>query len=92
MLKSYEAIYDHGQFRWLGTPPDVEKARVIVTVLPPQALEGEASQGRRHPPEKLKKTTRISGDIVASPFSEAEWEGMLERTARQIKGDPEAFE
>lgn len=33
MLKSYEAIYDHGQIRWLETPPDVDEARVIVTVL-----------------------------------------------------------
>ena len=34
MLKSYEAIHDHGQIRWLETPPDVDEARVIVTVLP----------------------------------------------------------
>ena len=34
MLKSYEAIYDHGQIRWLETPADVDEARVIVTVLP----------------------------------------------------------
>lgn len=33
MLKSYEALYDHGQIRWLETPPDVALARVIVTVL-----------------------------------------------------------
>lgn len=91
MLKSYEAIYDHGQFRWLGTPPDVVKARVIVTVLSPQALENGTPPKRRHPPEELKGSTRILGDIVASPFSEEEWEGMLERTARQIEGDPEAF-
>lgn len=34
MLKSYEAIYDHGQVRWLDTPPDVDGARLIVTLLP----------------------------------------------------------
>lgn len=33
MLKSYEALYEHGRIRWLETPPDVALARVIVTVL-----------------------------------------------------------
>ena len=91
MLKSYEAIYDHGQFRWMGTPPDVDSALVIVTVLPPQALEENSTQKRRQPPEKLKGSTRILGDIVSSPYSEEEWEAMFERTARQLEGDPEAF-
>ena len=30
--QSYEAIYDHGQMKWLGDRPDVEEARVIVTI------------------------------------------------------------
>ena len=34
MLKSYEALLDHGQIRWLETPPDLDMARLIVTVLP----------------------------------------------------------
>lgn len=34
MFKSYEALLDHGQIRWLESEPDVEEARVIVTVLP----------------------------------------------------------
>ncbi|MBF0437976.1 MAG: hypothetical protein HQL93_02530 [Magnetococcales bacterium] len=88
MLKSYEAIYDHGQFLWLGSPPEVEKARVIVTVLPLQPISEKV--GHR-PPERLKGSTRIVGDIVSSLFPEEEWEEMLERTARQIEGDPEAF-
>jgi hypothetical protein len=92
MLKSYEAIYDHGQIRWLETPPDVEEARIIVTVLPPQAIGPEATTlKRRHPPEKLKGSMKISGDIVSSPYSDEEWEAMFERTARQLEGDPEAF-
>ena len=32
-LQSYEAIYDHGQMEWLGDKPQVEEARVIVTIL-----------------------------------------------------------
>ncbi|MGJ3247663.1 MAG: hypothetical protein ACFE0I_16505 [Elainellaceae cyanobacterium] len=33
MLKSYEAIYENGQVKWLTEQPDVTTARVIVTVL-----------------------------------------------------------
>jgi len=32
-LQSYEAIYDHGQMKWLGDRLDVEEVRVIVTIL-----------------------------------------------------------
>lgn len=38
MLKSYEAIYDHGHIRWLSELPDVEQARIIITVLPQESL------------------------------------------------------
>ena len=92
MLKSYEAIYDHGEIRWLETPPDVEKARVIVTVLPSLTADAEAKTPKRHrPPEKLKGSMKITGDIVSSPYSEEEWEALFERTVRQLEGDPEAF-
>jgi len=33
MLKSYEAILDHGHLRWLGDEPDKDFLRVIVTVV-----------------------------------------------------------
>lgn len=33
MLKSDEAMYQHGRIRWLDAPPDIAQARVIVTVL-----------------------------------------------------------
>lgn len=48
MLKSYEAMYEHGRIRWLDAPPDIAQARVIVTVLreaandQPTPLEGSA--------------------------------------------------
>lgn len=45
MLKSYEALLDHGQIRWLETPPDLEEARVIVTVLPATRSEKPAMPG-----------------------------------------------
>lgn len=42
MLKSYEALYEHGRIRWLETPPDVARARVIVTVLAEAQVEPAA--------------------------------------------------
>jgi hypothetical protein len=33
MAKSYQAVYEQGQLRWLDTPPNVQKARVLVTIL-----------------------------------------------------------
>jgi hypothetical protein len=33
MLRSYEAIYENGQVKWLSDAPPVTSARVIVTVL-----------------------------------------------------------
>lgn len=36
MLQSHEAIYDHGQPRWLADKPPVEEARVNVTLIPSQ--------------------------------------------------------
>jgi hypothetical protein len=91
MLKSYEAIYDHGTIRWLDAPPEVKNARVIITVLPELAEPIETAPKRRKPPERLKGKTRVLGDIVSPLYSEEEWEAMFERTARQIEGDPEAF-
>lgn len=33
MLKSYEAIYEDGQVKWLDPPPLIASARIIITVL-----------------------------------------------------------
>lgn len=33
MLQTYEAIYEHGKVRWLDAPPDMNEARLLVTVL-----------------------------------------------------------
>ena len=32
MLKSYEAFYDNGTLSWLGIPPHIDKAKVIVVL------------------------------------------------------------
>ncbi len=33
MLHSYEAIIEDGKIKWLGSEPEISKARVIVTIL-----------------------------------------------------------
>jgi hypothetical protein len=38
MLKSYEAIYENGQVTWLAEQPQVNAARVIVTILSEDTL------------------------------------------------------
>jgi hypothetical protein len=91
MLKSYEALLDHGQIHWLESPPDLEGARVIVTVLPATPAPSVTTMPPRRPPARLKGTARSLGDLVAPLFTDEECEAMLERTARQIAGDPEAF-
>jgi hypothetical protein len=37
MAKSYQAVYEQGRLRWLGNPPTMKKARVLVTVLDPES-------------------------------------------------------
>jgi len=69
MLKSYEAIYDHGKIEWLSEFPDVEQARVIVTVLPAQQVYSEKPKHRK-PPEKLKGSSQVLGDIESTSVAE----------------------
>jgi hypothetical protein len=33
MLKSYQAIYQNGQIKWLEDRPKIESAQIIVTIL-----------------------------------------------------------
>ena len=74
MLQSYEAIYDHGQIRWLTDKPPVEEARVIVTMLPPQSEL--ASQTKRVPSARIARKGRILGDIVSPVVPEDDWAAL----------------
>lgn len=49
MLKSYEAIYENGKLNWIGAPPAINKAKVIV-VIDEDILEATA----RHSIKQLK--------------------------------------
>jgi hypothetical protein len=41
MLKSYEAIFENGQVKWLTEQPEIKSARVIVTILEETVLAAE---------------------------------------------------
>lgn len=92
MLKSYEAIYDHGRIQWLSEPPKVEHFKMLVVIEQPEpTLVSEHKRKRRTPPPELKSSINYFDDALKPAFSEAEWEASLERTAGQCAGDPEAF-
>lgn len=69
-LKSYEAIYDHGQMKWLGDRPQVEEARVIVTILPE---ENVAPAVKRQPSARIAGKGKILGDIIAPVAPIEDW-------------------
>ncbi|MEB3193190.1 MAG: hypothetical protein VKL42_22845 [Snowella sp.] len=71
MLKSYEAMYENGQVKWLGEQPDVTSARLIVTVL--ETTKNE-SKKRRSPSESIAGKGKMLGDIVSPLVPEADWE------------------
>lgn len=59
MLKSYEAVLDHGQIRWLEAPPDLKEARLIVTVLPASRSEKPLASPR--PAEEIDQLLARTG-------------------------------
>jgi hypothetical protein len=71
MLKSYEAIYENGQVKWLGDQPSVQSARLIVTVLEETTLPAGK---RRTFPTALAGKVQIFGDIVSPIVDEEDWE------------------
>jgi hypothetical protein len=93
MLKSYEAIYEHGKIEWLDeAPPETWQRILVVAESPGGIAEKSPAARRRQPSPKLQGTVTVVGDITAPLHSDAEWEAFSERTARQIAGDPKAFE
>lgn len=89
MLKSYEAMYDRGQIRWLSDGPNLDQARVIVTVLDETPTSPPA---RRVPPPALKGSiTFCDYDPFEPSMNDEETEAAFNRTARQIAGDADAF-
>jgi hypothetical protein len=71
MLKSYEAIYENGEMKWLVDRPSVHSARVVVTVLEETLLP---TTKRRTFPTDLAGTVQILGDIVSPIIDEEDWD------------------
>lgn len=71
MLKSYEAIYENGQLKWLAEQPQVRSARIIVTVLEEEVVKPVK---RRVPPASIAGKGKTLGDIVSPIVDEEEWE------------------
>lgn len=70
MLKSYEAIYENGQVKWLKDTPQVTSARVIITILE----DSSSSNSRRQPSESIAGKGKTLGDIVSPIVDEDDWE------------------
>lgn len=79
-LQSYEAIYDHGQMKWLGDKPQVEEARVIVTILPGKKREAEVPRTtlvqRRTPSPRLRGAIKMADDLISPAVPAEEWEAL----------------
>lgn len=69
MLKSYEAIYENGQVKWLAEQPTITTARVIITI-----LEEPAPTLRRTVPASIAGKAQTLGDLVAPIVAEEDWE------------------
>jgi len=76
MLKSYEAVYENGQVKWLNEQPPASAARIIVTVLgdslPDTAIKPLTK--RRFPPVSIAGEGKTVGDIVSPIVAEEDWE------------------
>ncbi len=75
MLKSYEAIYDHGRIKWLGEAPKLKRMRVVLVADDAneldESLAAEKPNGaqlvniiRATPPELLESIAEKFGDPV----------------------------
>ena len=70
MLKSYEAIYENGQVKWLAEQPEVMSARVIVTIL----SETTPLVKRRSAPDSIAGKGKTLGDLLSPIVNEQDWE------------------
>lgn len=71
MLKSYEAIYENGQVKWLTEKPQISSARIIVTVLEETPNNNKP---KRTTPAHLVGKAETLGDIVSPVVDEKDWE------------------
>lgn len=71
MLQSYEAIFDHGTIRWLGDKPQVETARVIVTMLAP--MDSTQPKTRHKPSSRIAGQGKVIGNLLEPVIPASDW-------------------
>jgi hypothetical protein len=71
MLKSYEAIYDHGQIEWLHDAPRPERSRVIITLV--EQIQTPAPT-RRTPAKLIAGKGKTLANLIEPVVAEADWE------------------
>ncbi|MDY6903021.1 MAG: hypothetical protein SWZ49_33850 [Cyanobacteriota bacterium] len=70
MFRSYEAMIEDGKIKWLGSEPEIFKARVIVTILSdeqPRTLRRAASTS-------IAGKGKTNGNLVSPIVEEEDWE------------------
>lgn len=72
MLKSYEAIFENGQMIWVTDQPNVQSARVIVTILEEPAAAPRSQ--RRTAAPTIAGQGKTLGDLVSPIVNEQDWE------------------
>ena len=72
MLKSYEAIYDHGQIQWLHDSPLPERSRVIITLV--EQISSPSNQARRVPSKLIAGKGKTLGNLIEPVVAETDWE------------------
>lgn len=70
MLKSYEAMMENGQLKWLTDEPKPSSARVIITILE----DTTSSVKRRTPPVSIAGKGKTLSDLVSPMIQEQDWE------------------
>ncbi len=69
MLKTYEAILNHGQIQWLYEQPNIENARIIVTV-----IEEFKPHTKRQPSVSIAGKAKTIADIISPITDKEDWE------------------
>ncbi|MCX7111796.1 MAG: hypothetical protein WCI11_00915 [Candidatus Methylumidiphilus sp.] len=75
MLKSFEAVYDHGKLHWLDEPPDARhRMRVIVTVV--HELSDDSVPVNIPPPELAGRMRLLCDDkeLMEPVMPDEDWD------------------
>lgn len=82
---------DQGNLTGLPKLPPNQRLEAIFLLLDDDTDTASPPTTRRKPSSILKGSVTVLDDLTKPTLSDEEWEASLDRTARQIDGDPEAF-